>query len=106
MELVILALANWRISSLLTNEDEHGPYEILDKIRWLAGIAYDEKGYPYADNEFAKLFMCLWCMSIWIGIIQTILYVIIPVYTTWLFLPFALSAAAILIEEKWLERLQ
>lgn len=100
MELLILALANWRISSLLTNEDEHGPYEILDKIRWIVGIEYHE-GFPYATNEIAKLFMCVWCISIWVGIIQTILMLIIPDYTTWLFLPFALSTVAVIIEEQW-----
>ena len=104
MELLILILANWRIASLLTNEDEHGPYEILDKARWFVGIVYDTEGFPYATNEIAKLFMCVWCISIWIGIIQAIMLWLIPDYTTWLFMPFAFSAGAIIIEELWQER--
>jgi hypothetical protein len=96
---LILSLAVWRISSLLTNPAEHGPYDILDRFREWLGVKYEgETGYAF--NELGEVLLCLWCTSIWIGIIITILWLIVPVYTTCLCLPLALSAIAILFEEK------
>jgi hypothetical protein len=97
---LILSLANWRISSMLSNPDEHGLYEIFDRFRYWIGIRQIMGTEREGQNEIAKLFMCLWCLSIWIGIIQTILWLTIPVYTTWIMIPFALSAVVILFEAK------
>lgn len=79
MDYLILALATWRISSLLVDED--GPFKILAIIRVYA-------------SKLTGAFECIWCMSIWIGIMLTVSYWTIPVYTTWICLPFALSAIA------------
>lgn len=98
MDIIILILATWRISSLLV--DELGPFEMFDRIRYRLGVRYNDKNIPYARNELAELFTCIWCMSVWIGLLIAILYVTIPHYTTVLLMPFALSAGAIII--KWL----
>jgi hypothetical protein len=79
---LILALATWRISSLFTSDNENGPFEILDYVRW-------------HGRKISGAFECLWCASMWIGIILTVTYYIVPAYTTWLCLPFAFSAIAI-----------
>jgi hypothetical protein len=81
LTLLILILATWRISSLLTNEE--GPFEILSRLRKLTG-AFD----------------CLWCMSIWTGVFITGLYWYSSGLATLLCLPFALSAGAV-AWEKW-----
>lgn len=81
LTLLILILATWRISSLLTNED--GPYKILVRLR-----------------KLTKAFDCLWCMSIWVGLLITGLYWYKPGLVTLLCLPFALSAGGI-AWEKW-----
>jgi hypothetical protein len=76
-------LATWRISSLLVNED--GPFEIFDTIR----VVFDR----------LKVFQCLWCTSVWIGTIVTVGYFFNPTLTTWILLPFTISAGAILVDK-------
>lgn len=85
MNYIILALAVWRISSLLTNDSERGPWDLLTEFRWWA-------------RQYSGAFECVWCMSIWIAIIVAVSYWTIPVYTTWFCLPFALSAGAIIVD--------
>lgn len=98
MDFLVLALAVWRISSLLVNES--GPYTILDLFRHQVGVRYTDKGESYTTNELAELFSCIWCLSIWIGGLVTILYYFFPIWTYWLCLPFALSAIACVVS-KW-----
>lgn len=88
LEFLILTLAIWRIAHLLTNDTEDGPYQLLPPLRdWLR------------TNISTELFSCVWCFSIWAGAIVTVSYWLIPVYTIWLCLPFALSAGAILVDK-------
>jgi len=81
LTLIILSLAVWRISSLLVQED--GPYQVLLTIR-----------------NYTKLFDCIWCMSVWVGISITVFWVLMPEYAIILALPFALSAVAIMFD-RW-----
>lgn len=84
--LLILSLACWRITSLLVNEFEQGPYQILTKFReWVM---------PYTD-----VFECIYCTSIWIGIFITGIYSINS-EVVFFCLPFALSALTI-VWDKW-----
>lgn len=99
MDFIILALAVWRISNLFVNED--GPFMIFAEIRRLAGVTYDEASEPIAGNEAAKLLVCIWCFSIWLGLAIAVAYYFYPVYTFWACLPFALSAGAIALD-KWI----
>jgi len=85
LQLIILALATWRISSLIT--DEGGPFQIFERWR------------NFATN-YTGLFDCIWCFSVWMGTLITIAYFIWPYYTFWLSVPFALSAIAIALEKK------
>lgn len=93
MTFIILALATYRISNLLVNEN--GPFEILEIFRHKIGVKYNDSNIPYGLNQFAELFTCIYCLSIWIGIIISLLYMTVPVYTTIICLPFALSTVAI-----------
>lgn len=98
MEYFILALATWRISSLLVNEA--GPGNIFRKIREWAGIGHDEAGnvYMVPDRFFAKLLSCVWCASLWVGLGWAGISFLLPHLAKWMALPFALSAGAILME--------
>lgn len=82
LTLILLIMATWRISSLLTNED--GPFDILVFFRAHGG----------------NVFECLFCVSVWIGILIAGLYWYSPGLATLLCLPFALSAGAI-AWDKW-----
>ena len=96
MNYLILALATWRISSMLT--DELGPWDLLIKFRHLIGVRFDEHSETYGTNVIAEAFTCVWCMSFWIGLAWTVAFYYNP-HSVRLALPFALSAGAIIIEE-------
>lgn len=81
--LLILSLAVWRLSSLFTGED--GPFEMFAVLRAKGG----------------ELLNCLWCLSMWIGLIVFVAYAFWPVVVFWACLPFALSAAAI-VADRWI----
>ena len=94
MELILIALATWRVSSLLVFEE--GPFLILVKMRSLAGVYYDEFSEPQGSNVVARALLCVWCISFWVAIGFTVLYFYGVAF--WVALPFALSAVAIIIE--------
>lgn len=106
LEVAILALATWRLASLIANED--GPFEIFALLRTFVGVRYTtvEKSQspilpiPYGTNEFAKMLLCVWCNSIWIGAAVALAYWYNPHFTTWACLPLALSALAIVIDKQ------
>ena len=97
MFFLVFALATWRISSLLVEEE--GPFCILDRLRIAVGIAWDENSDVYGKNVVAEIFLCVWCMSMWVGVALTIAYVLAPTETFYIMLPFALSAVAAIINE-------
>ncbi len=95
MDVLILALATWRLTSLLVNED--GPFEVFAKLRHLCGVRLDEQSCTYGTNWFAKGLACFWCCSSWCGIVWVIAYMLCK-DSVWIALPFALSAGAIAIQ--------
>ena len=106
LDITILALATWRIGSLLAEED--GPYSIFANLRYRMGERYDSYSNQYIEPKGTRWYhtlltqvvdqmTCLWCVTIWIGILLTLLYIMMPVVTVHLSLPFALSTAAVYI---------
>lgn len=95
IELFIISLAVWRLSSLLVVED--GPFDIFAQVRSRVGVKYDEMSHPYGTNVLSKMLSCIWCVSIWISFISCAL---VFGFHAWidLFLPFAVSALAIFYE--------
>lgn len=96
-ELLILAFATWRITNLLVDDNEEGPYEILPKIRHFLGVEYDEKSRRYGRNQIGKALICPWCTSVWIGFILGGAYLINAPVTLGVSLLFALSGMALFI---------
>lgn len=97
MDILILILATWRLTSLIVNEE--GPYHSLARFRHWVGLRYDEMSVPYGTNELASGLSCLWCASVWCGAAWAVLYWIAPNLTLMLALPLALSAGAVLVDE-------
>jgi hypothetical protein len=95
LEFIILALATWRLTSLLVWED--GPFEVFAKLRYRLGVRYDDLSQAYGTNWLAKGVVCPACASVWFGTFWAIAYLLWP-QTWWAALPFALSAGAILVE--------
>lgn len=97
IELSILALATWRISSLLTYE--RGPFHIFEWARTLVGIRHNDKGRPEVipDTFLGELLSCIWCLSPYVALVLVILYYSLGSVTAWACLPLALSTGAIVI---------
>jgi hypothetical protein len=97
LELVILGLATWRISSLLVNED--GPWDLLGRLRDTLGVSYDELSRPVGENVIARALTCVWCVSPYLALAFYLAYQLIPGPTMVLGWILAISSIAIIVEE-------
>ncbi len=113
--LVVLALATWRLSSLLVEED--GPFGVFRSLRAFVGAGeFSQHGMDATrlthqeiekvmmragrpESFLAGLLSCVWCTSIWAGAFWVILALFLPAPTFYVALVFALSAAAIFLQE-------
>lgn len=97
---VILALATWRMASLLATES--GPFDIFLRIRKVSGIVHDDDKNVAMIPEtfFAQMISCIWCNSIYIGLFWVAIFMLLGEQSFLLGLPFALSAGAIVIEHQ------
>lgn len=95
VDLLIYALATWRVSYMLVHE--RGPGDVFMHIREFCGITHDETGEKIIipDGFFPGVFSCLWCCSVWIGLFFSLWALVGSVWAIWLAVPFALSAGAI-----------
>lgn len=96
MELFILGLATWRLTSMLVNEE--GPWNLFVKFRYMIGIRYDVHSERVTTNVLAYLLSCVWCSSVWIGSLVVVLYLNFPKPTFIVLLICSASTIAILIE--------
>jgi hypothetical protein len=86
--LAILGAGTYRISKLFIED------VIFEKIR--------EKiftKFPPETSRIGYLFTCYWCMSIWIGTLVTLGYILSSTIIVLVCLPFALSAIAGLLSD-------
>jgi len=94
---IVLILATYRMAHLLA--EEAGPFDVFGYVRERAGVRFDDVGTPYGTNELARGLMCVWCNSIWVGLVLAVGHYLIPDITFWLALPFALSGGAVIVAE-------
>ncbi len=96
MTFIVLALAVWRLSSLLARED--GLFDVFARLRFFLGVRHNEKSEQIGTNSISKGIICVWCNSIWVSFFASFLISNgiedVMVYTL------AMSAVAIFIEEK------
>jgi hypothetical protein len=91
VNLVLLALATWRLSSLVTRED--GPGYVFARLRQRAG-AYR----PGELSSLAEGIICMWCVSVWAAAGLYALLRLAPALAGWLLWPLAVSALVIFVE--------
>lgn len=97
MDFLILALATYRISNLIADED--GPFRLFELVRGKIGVRRDAKGENYGTNNFAVGVVCIWCNSIWVGVALMGLYMFSKQITVWVCFPLALSTIALTLSE-------
>lgn len=100
-DFVLLALATWRISNMLVKED--GPSHVFERLRYRLGIRRDQDNpdVTYAkdpDSFFATLFLCPWCLSVWIAGLFVGVYFFARRAAKWLSYIPALSAITCMID--------
>jgi type IV secretory pathway VirB3-like protein len=97
MDIIILSLAVWRVTSLLVSED--GPFNVFAKMRYLLGVRYNERSEPYGLNVVSEMLLCVWCASLWVALFAAIMYIFLGTIIIYVSLPFALSTGAVIIEK-------
>lgn len=90
--LVVLGLATWRISIMLTSES--GPYDIFGKLRDAFGIHYDEFSVCKGGNVTAAL-CCAECTSVWVAGFLALVFFILGHYDIWSYFPFVFAVSGI-----------
>lgn len=101
-EFVIGCLAVFRLTSILHHE--RIAYPIRKRFGILEGEDVDlplgdVRLYP--DNFWGNLFECFWCLSVWVSFpVGLYICLLAPYPALFLLVPFALSAGAIIIEER------
>ena len=104
LNLVLLSLATWRMSSMV--RDEAGPYQVFDTFRNWAGITeiyHDGIRELYSnDTLLADIIQCFWCLSVWVGAAIALIAVVFGVisFNEFIFYSLSNSAIAIMIETK------
>ena len=100
LELVVLALATWRVTQLLISD------EIFFFIREAAyDISYDKKKdrtyYRRPENgirrAFYDLLNCSWCVGLWAVLLTMVVYLVVPVGNVFIYV-FAIAAIASLLQ--------
>lgn len=93
---VLLGLATWRVSKLLADED--GPAGILAKFRGFIGVYYDDYSNKKGKNTLAELFTCVWCLSVWVGLIMSFFSPTSTNIIDYFITALGLSAVAIIVD--------
>lgn len=97
LDLVLIILATWRLSSLLAYET--GPLALLERFRFTVGatppVCYDQT----SSDRVTNVFCCLKCLSVWIAPVILLAWHYAPV-VVW---ALAASAGAI-FAQKWYSR--
>ncbi len=100
VELLILVLATWRITNLITDDSEAGPWDLLHRFRYFLGIRYDLKNRMAATNIVSSAILCFWCFSFWAGLFALTISLLPYWIGYYMLLPFALSAGALLVKKR------
>ena len=102
IDLIVVFLAAYRLSDMLADPQQEGPYGVLLGFRNLVGVYHDEYSDVQGRTGFARGLLCPYCNSVWIGILFTLvalglMYMSIPVWI--LFMPLGISGFVVLIKE-------
>jgi hypothetical protein len=96
LDIIILALAVFRLSNLIANED--GPLKMFDNLQEKLSYRAQTDGGVWVQAH--ELVSCPYCLSVWLGVAWAILFYTAPNASTWLALPFALSAITLILD-RW-----
>lgn len=101
-ELLIYVIACWRITHILLREN--GPFKLFRRLREALGVVYyvehdGSESDDIAEHRF-EITVCIWCASMWVGGVIALVHFFFT-HAEFLFLPYALSAVAIMLDDKF-----
>lgn len=67
MKYLLNSLAVFRLTYFIMYD--LAPFELMAKLRDIAGVKQNAYGNNYGTNELAKALSCYWCTSLWIGLL-------------------------------------
>lgn len=89
LDVIVGGVATWRLTRMLLMEN--GPYRVFRRLRELSGVVYvDDESLEVSSFKY-EITMCMWCMSVWVGLALTLLQRFVP-GGRWFLLPFTYSA--------------
>ena len=70
LHFIVSGVASWRIASMLVVE--RGPYAMFERLRDRLCVyelrRFEDSVDRIPVNEWAHLFGCVWCMSVWVTV--------------------------------------
>lgn len=66
-------------------------------FRYPWGIRQDEYGAWYSKTKWGEVWLCVWCLGFWVGLLTILLYYLNPSRLIWFMLPFTLNGGIIVI---------
>lgn len=90
----LLSLASFRITRLLVYD------AIAEKLRqpFFNQIEEDGEQYLVPKGFIGSLLSCHWCTGFWVSFIVVLLHLVIPQYTDFIFLVFAVAGLSSIIQ--------
>lgn len=98
VDFVVLALATWRVSSIVSQED--GPWGVYGRLRYVLGVRQGQNLEDYPANVLGEQVMCMWCIPGLVALGWTLAYWIAGEAAVLAALPFALWAVAVWIHSR------
>ena len=98
LDLIVLCLATWRLSRMVTEED--GPAGLFTKVRESTGAEDNGVMMPWDElSSLGRLTQCPYCISVWLSLFLIILRALNTTMYELVALSLCGSAATVLIEE-------
>lgn len=98
LDLLIAALATWRITHMLLYEN--GPFRTFRYMREALGVEYSEFDEDKIISFRYEITTCIWCLSMWVGAGVALGLSLLP-WFVWVLLPYAFSAVSVTINHKY-----
>ncbi len=98
VELALLALASWRLTHFIV--EERGPFAIMEWTRVnIFRFKYNADLMEHAMPLWSEVFNCVWCLSLYMGILFLILRLVILSIMNFVILSLAISAIIVFLEK-------
>lgn len=97
VDLIIIALAVWRFSNVISDDSLSGPWDVLHKLRYALGVRYNDFNEAEATTTLATAILCIYCSTFWFGLVAGIMYLFFGDIVVTIAIPIAIGSLAMRI---------